>query len=101
MLQNVLKKWMYVTKTERWNLIKSFVNESVTWVDRFLMRHLMEEALLVFEVSQVPKFHRVVDWGRRQQPITTGVELRMGHFGFMQLVAENLQIKLKIKIHTF
>lgn len=64
--------------------------ESVTRVDGFLMRKLVQEALLVFDVSQVPQFHRVVDGGGRQQPVTAVVELRMGHLGFVQLVTENL-----------
>lgn len=51
----------------------------------------MEEALLVFDVSQVPKFHRVINRGRRQQPIAAGVEFCVGHFGFVQLVIENLR----------
>lgn len=58
----------------------------------------MEEALLVFDVSQVPKFHRVVNRGRCQQPITTGVELCMGHFGFVQLVTKNLQHQNRRKL---
>lgn len=55
----------------------------------------MEEAFLVFDVPQVPKLHRVVNGGRHQQPITTGVELGMSHFGFVQLVTENLQCHKK------
>lgn len=63
----------------------------VTWVDSSLMRQLMEEALLVFDVPQVPKLYCVIDWGCRQQPITARVELRMGHFSFVQLFTKNLQ----------
>lgn len=55
------------------------------------MRQVMEEALLVFYVSQVPKFHRVVHRGCCQQPVATGVELCMSHFGFVQLLTKNLQ----------
>lgn len=55
----------------------------------------MEEAVLVFEVSQVPEFHRVVNRSCRQQPITAGVELCMGHFGFVQFLTENLQYQNK------
>ena len=67
-----------------------FLRVLLTWVDSFVMWQLMEEALLVFDVSQVPKFHCVVNRGRRQQPITAQVELCVGHFGFVQLVFENL-----------
>lgn len=61
-----------------------------TRVDSFLVRKLVQEAALVFDVSQVPEFNRVVDGGGRQQPIAAGVELGVGHFAFVQLVAENL-----------
>lgn len=54
------------------------------------MRQVVEETLLVFDVSQVPKFHCVVDGRCGQQPITAGVELCVGHFGFVQLITENL-----------
>lgn len=50
----------------------------------------MQEAILVFDVSQVPKFNRVVNGGGRQEPIAAGVELGVGHFAFVQLVAKNL-----------
>lgn len=61
-----------------------------TWVDAFFVRKVMEEAFLVFDVSQIPKFDRVVDRSCGQQPITAWTELGVGHFGFVQLVAENL-----------
>lgn len=61
----------------------------------------MQEALLVFDVSQVPEFHRVVDGSGRQQPIAAGVELGVGHFGFVQLVAENLYHLTKKKYTKF
>lgn len=64
--------------------------QRVTRVDGFLMRQVVEEARLISDVSQVPELHRVVHWGCCQQPITTGVELCMGHFGFVQLLTENL-----------
>lgn len=57
------------------------------------MRQVMEVALLVFNVPEVPQLDGVVDRGRRQQPITTGVELCMGHFSLVQLVTENLKGK--------
>lgn len=60
----------------------------------------MEEARLVFHVPQIPKLHRVVDRGRRQQPITAGVEFCMCHFGFVQLFTENLQCQKKKKPTT-
>lgn len=50
----------------------------------------MEEAFLVSDVPQVPKLHRVVNRGRRQQPVASRVKLCMGHFSFVQLVAKNL-----------
>lgn len=62
-----------------------------TRVDGSLVRHFAEEAFLVFHVPQVPKFNRVVNRGRRQQPVASGVELCVGHFGFVQFVAENLK----------
>lgn len=40
--------------------------KSVTRVDGFLVRKLVQEAILVFDVSQVPQFHRVVNGGGRQ-----------------------------------
>ena len=50
----------------------------------------MEEAFLVLNVSQIPEFDRVVHRGRHHQPITSGIELCMRHFSFVQLVAKNL-----------
>lgn len=62
----------------------------LTRVDTFLVRELVQEAVLVLDVSQVPEFNRVVDGGGCQQPITAGIELGVRHFAFVQLVAENL-----------
>lgn len=50
----------------------------------------MEEGILVFNHSQVPELHSVINGGSRQQPITARVELCMRHFGFVQLFTENL-----------
>lgn len=61
-----------------------------TRVDGFLVRKLMEETFLVFNVSQIPKFDCVVNRSCGQQPITARIELHVGHFGFVQLVVENL-----------
>lgn len=65
------------------------------------MRHFIEEARLVLDVPQVPKLHCVIDRGRRQQPVTSGVELCMRHFGFVQLVTENLRERQKQKINIY
>lgn len=42
----------------------------------------------------------MIDGRRRQQPIAAGVELGVGHFGFVQLVVENLH-RLKKKKGAF
>ncbi len=92
---------MCVAATERREVSRTDFSESVTRVDSFAVRQLMKEALLVFDVSQVPELHRVVNGGRRQQPITARVKLCMSHFGFVQLVTKNLQHQNKSKaIHS-
>lgn len=60
------------------------------------MLHFMQKALLVFEVSQVPELDRAVNRCRGQEPITAGIELCMGHFGFVQLVVKDLHRNGKV-----
>jgi len=62
------------------------------------MRHFSNVTAFVFHFSEVPQLDRSINRGRCHQPVTTRVKFCMGHFGFVQLLFENLNMFTKICI---
>lgn len=62
------------------------------------MRHFSNITAFVFHISEVPQLDRSINRGCCHQPVTARVEFCMGHFGFVQLLFENLNMFSKIRI---
>lgn len=60
------------------------------------MRQISDITAFVFNISEVPQLDCSINRGCSHQPITPRVEFCMGHFGFVQLLFENLNVLEKI-----
>lgn len=59
-------------------------------IDWFFMRQISDITAFIFNISEVPQLDCSINRGCSHQPITPRVEFCMGHFGFVQLLFENL-----------